>query len=273
MTLTTAFLTLGWCLAGGAALWPVSVARRDVGVVDVWWSVGIGGAVILALAMHPLSPHAQAAGGVALLWALRHVAAMTGRFRRHREEDPRYAEIRAAWGPSFWWKSLFIVFLLQGVIQWLIALAAIGAIAAPAAPLGPLAWIGVALALVGLAVESIADLQLDAFKRVAKPGALCTHGLRARIRHPNYTGEIGVWSGLFLVAADAGAYWALVSPLLLTALLIGVSGAALLDKRFAETRPDTYPAWRARTGAFFPKPGAASPGDGGGSGDAGAGAG
>ena len=98
------------------ALWPVSVVLRDVSIVDAWWGPGFLAAALVAW------PGGTDARTLLLLglvgfWALRLGAVMIRRRLRHGAEDSRYQMIRKSWGPAFWWKSFFIVFLLQGVLQ------------------------------------------------------------------------------------------------------------------------------------------------------------
>jgi steroid 5-alpha reductase family enzyme len=79
------------------------------------------------------------------------------------------------------------------------------------------------------------------------------HGLWRYSRHPNYFGEFCVWWGLYGIALGAGALWTLFSPLLMTVLLLRVSGVTLLEKDIAERRP-AYREYAVRTNAFFPGP-------------------
>jgi steroid 5-alpha reductase family enzyme len=72
-------------------------------------------------------------------------------------------------------------------------------------------------------------------------------------RHPNYFGEACIWWGFWLFSVAAGAWWTIVSPLLMTFLLLRISGVALLEKDIAERRP-AYLDYIARTNAFFPGP-------------------
>lgn len=240
-------------LAAFVALWPLSLALRDASVADAWWGAGFVAALLTAcLVAGATGERAALLLALVGLWGARNGFTMIRRRLRHGAEDPRYAALRAAWGPAFRWKSLFVVFLLQAILQWLIALGPIAGALAPAAPLGPLAFAGAALALAGLALETRADAELDRFKRNAPPHALLTTGLRAHVRHPNYVGEIAVWWGLWLIAAEAGAWWAILSPILITFLLVKVSGAPATGEELARSKPG-YPAWAARTPAFLPR--------------------
>lgn len=76
-------------------------------------------------------------------------------------------------------------------------------------------------------------------------------GLWRYTRHPNYFGEAALWWGFYCFALAAGAWWALFAPLLMTFLLLKVSGVVLLEKDMGERRPG-YRDYVARTNAFFP---------------------
>jgi steroid 5-alpha reductase family enzyme len=84
-------------------------------------------------------------------------------------------------------------------------------------------------------------------------------GLWRFSRHPNYFGEATMWWGMFIVAAAGGGAWTVFSPLLMTFLLLKVSGVALLEQDIGARRP-AYGDYIARTPAFFPwRPKPASP--------------
>ncbi|MEM1314265.1 MAG: DUF1295 domain-containing protein [Pseudomonadota bacterium] len=250
---------LAWAWTGAAAvflavLWPISVLRRDASVVDFWWGPGMAFMVLTVwgLTGAPTGAHALAATAIVAAWGLRLGATLGARRMRESHEDPRYQELRKAWDPGFWWKSLFVVFTLQSVLQGLVALGALFAIMAPAAEPGLLGALGAALAVGGLLLEATADRQLDRFKATAAPDALCREGLRAYVRFPHYAGEIVLWTGVALIAVEAGVWWAPAPAALIAALLIKVSGAPMLDEHLERSRPD-YAEWRAATPAFVPE--------------------
>ncbi|MEM8959532.1 MAG: DUF1295 domain-containing protein [Pseudomonadota bacterium] len=235
-----------------AALWPVSVMRRDVSIVEVLWGPGFFVQLAIAAAVRGApGPQGWLLLGLIGLWSARLAWVLLGRRRREGHEDPRYQSMRASWGPAFWWQSLFVVFCLQAFLQWLVVLGPMTGLQAGAAPLGWLSIVGALIALAGLALETVADRQLDQFKRTAGPNALMMTGLRAHVRHPNYLGEIVFWSGIALICVEAGAWLGLASPLLITLFLTRISGAPLLDERLSATRPD-YAAYRARVPGFIP---------------------
>lgn len=240
------------------ALWMLSLRLRDVSFVDSWWALGILMlAVVTHLQVETTSPHALLLLILCAVWSLRLGLYLLWRWRKHGP-DPRYqaimrsAESRRGW--SFAFTSGVQVFLLQGVLQFIVALPVqLGQIGDPGSPPGPVAVIGVLLALVGIAFESIADLQLVRFKAdAANKGKVLDRGLWRYTRHPNYFGDTCVGWGLFFIALETplGA-WTVPAPLLLTFLLTRVSGVPMLEHQLRRTRPD-YADYIARTPAFFP---------------------
>ncbi len=122
------------------------------------------------------------------------------------------------------------------------------------ASLGWLDLSGGLLWLLGWTFESVGDWQLARFKSdPAHAGRVFDRGLWRYTRHPNYFGDACVWWGLYLIAAAGGAGWTLASPLVMSFLLLKVSGVALLESTIGERRPE-YAAYRQRTNAFLPGP-------------------
>lgn len=113
---------------------------------------------------------------------------------------------------------------------------------------------GALVATAGIVIEAVADAQLARFRRDSRTrGRVLDRGLWAWSRHPNYFGECCVWWGLWLVALAGGAAWTVFAPLLVTVLLLRVSGVTLLEKDIGERRP-AYRDYVARTSAFVPWP-------------------
>lgn len=243
-----------------AALWLLSIRLRDVSFIDAWWGGGIALLAWTTLAMSgQAGPHAIALTALATLWGLRLALHLLWRWRV-RGPDPRYAyligKVRSERGWSFGQASLRAVFALQAPIQFLVALPVQLGQAASPQPFRLLAWAGVAVALVGLAIEALADLQLTRFRAdPANDRRVLDTGLWSYSRHPNYFGEACVWWGLFLIAADTGdlGVAAIASPILLTFLLTRWSGVPILEARMLRRRPD-YEAYARRTSSFIPMP-------------------
>ncbi|MEO0913719.1 MAG: DUF1295 domain-containing protein [Pseudomonadota bacterium] len=243
-------------LGGFLILWPISLWRRDASVVDFWWGPGVGAMVLVAGLQHdvPFQGVAVLLMALTVLWAMRLGVHLGLRRLAEGEEDGRYAEMREAWSPGWGWKSLFVVFLLQSVLQGIMALPILVAILKEApVDLSVFSIIAAGIALFGIALQTKADLELDRYRAEHGHGTLYTGGLRALVRHPNYLGEILVWAGLSALAFELGVLWAPLSLALVTVLLCYVSGITILDGRFMRTRPETYPDYRARVPALIPR--------------------
>jgi steroid 5-alpha reductase family enzyme len=233
--------------------WGVATARRNAGLVDIFWPLFFLVAVaVYAAASVGLSPRATLVLALVAIWSLRLSIYLAAR-NWNAPEDHRYRAIRERNEPGFAWKSLYLVFGLQAALAWLIS-APLAAAAGSASPLGVLDAAGAVLAVLGIGIEAVADAQLMRFKSdPANAGRVLDRGLWRYSRHPNYFGELLVWWGFFAIALGAGAWWTLFAPLLMTLLLLKVSGVALLEKDIGARRP-AYREYMARTNAFLPGP-------------------
>jgi len=231
--------------------WLVSLIRNDVSIVDSLWSLMfLLVVVVYSLMSDTGGPREVLILALVAVWALRLSAYITWRNHGH-PEDYRYQEIRANNEPGFRYKSLYIVFGLQAVLAWIISLPLAGAISGQSA-IGFLDYAGCALFLTGLFFEAVGDLQLSRFRKdPANAGKVLDKGLWHYTRHPNYFGNFTIWWGFYLIALSAGAWWTIIAPLLMTFLLLKVSGVALLEKDISGRRPD-YQQYIRRTNAFFP---------------------
>jgi len=237
--------------------WALSAAKRDVSIVDSLWPLFfLLGALAYAALAGAAGPRTLLLFVLVTFWALRLGGYLTWR-NWGEPEDRRYQAIRARNEPGFAWKSLYLVFGLQALLAWVIAMPLFAGLSS-AAPLSAIDYAGVALWIFGFSFETIADWQLARFKAdPASRGRVLDSGLWRYTRHPNYFGEAVLWWGLFLIALAAGGGWTVFAPILMTILLLKVSGVALLEKDIGERRPD-YHDYIARTNAFIPGPPRAS---------------
>lgn len=243
-------------------LWALSLALKDASIVDPFWGTGfvvIAWVTFIVLGKRPEPDRGRLLVGLTTLWGARLSLYLAWR-NFGKGEDYRYRAMRARHGPRFPLVSLYTVFGLQGLLMWIISMPVqLGQALGNRSPLGWLDAVGAGLCLVGIGFETVGDWQLARFKGdPANQGKVMDRGLWAYTRHPNYFGDFCVWWGLYLVAAAGGAGWTIFSPILMSLLLLRVSGVALLEKTITERRPD-YAAYRARTNAFFPGPRRSAP--------------
>jgi steroid 5-alpha reductase family enzyme len=245
---------LGLAVAGALAFltWLASLVQRDVSLVDRMWSLLIAVPLVAYAAMLPWAgPRMTVMALVLAVWALRLAGYVSWRNWGHGE-DRRYQAIRARNEPNFALKSLYLIFVLQALLAWLVSLPLLATLAHPR-EWSLLDTIGAALAILGLVFEAIGDQQLARFKAdAANRGQVMDRGLWRYTRHPNYFGEFCVWWGFFVMALPAGG-WSVVSPIVMSLLLLKVSGVGLLEKDIGARRP-AYRDYIARTPAFFPGP-------------------
>lgn len=244
---------LVFVLSAAVLLWLVSLRTRDVSIVDIFWGLGVAGVVDIA-AWLGQSGGARTSAVLFLinLWGLRLAAHI---WARHKGEDHRYAAMRQKFGPKWWWLSLIQVFLLQAILIWFVPAPLVAAVLYAHMPMGLLDYAGIALAAAALLFESMADFQLAAFR--ADPGSqgkVMDRGLWGWSRHPNYFGEALMWWGYFVIGFGASHQWWLVlSPVLITYLLLQVSGVTLMEEKIDERRPG-YADYKRRVSAFVPWP-------------------
>ena len=252
--LTPALVGFGLLLASFTAVWALSLRLENVAIVDSWWGPSL---LLAAAAYRWLGPDAAPRQILVLsllaLWAVR-----LGGHLLHRTlgepEDRRYREMRERHEPGFRWKSLWIVFWLQAGIAWILTAPHLAIQAEPVAH----GWFwtdaaGLAVFAVGFLFESVADLQMARFRSdPANEGEVLDSGLWRYSRHPNYFGELCIgWSfWLFALGSPHGG-WTIVAPLLLTFLLLRVSGVALTERSIEDRRP-AYREYVRRTNALVP---------------------
>ncbi|MGE0697411.1 MAG: DUF1295 domain-containing protein [Pirellulales bacterium] len=253
-------VTWSTTLAAVAAMmllvWLISLAKRDASIVDPFW--GTGFVLVALISVWVNFPPTSRASLLLLLtafWGLRLAVFLLWRNWGHGE-DRRYRVMRAYHGPRFWWVSLFTVFMLQTLILWFVSLPiqVAAALGQGVRPLGWLDAVGVLLWAIGFTFEAVGDWQLARFKADPRNASrVMAGGLWKFTRHPNYFGDCCVWWAIYLIAAAGGAWWTIGSPLLMTVLLLRISGVTLLEKTIVGRRPD-YADYQARTNAFFPGP-------------------
>lgn len=236
--------------------WIISGVVKDASIVDLIWGFGF---VLVAWTVLSFSAPAGARGWLLVilttLWGLRLSLYLTRR-NLGKGEDFRYQAMRRLHGARFFLVSLGTVFGSQAFLMWVISLPLQIGIARsdPGGGVSLVDGVGIALWTLGVFFEAVGDWQLARFKAdPASQGNVMDRGLWRYTRHPNYFGDFCVWWGLYLIAGAGGAWWTVVGPLLMSALLIKYSGAGLLEKTISNRRPG-YDEYARRTNGFFPGP-------------------
>ncbi len=235
-------------------IWLVSLVLKNSSIVDIFWGPGF---VLLAWLFFYLTPQVDWQRKLLMvipvsIWGLRLSFYILKR-NWGKAEDFRYRKWREEAGDKWGWLSLFRVFLLQGLIMWVISIPLLAAQAAGAQP--ALAWLSIPAVIVwavGFFFEAVGDWQMMRFKAdPTNAGRVMKRGLWSYTRHPNYFGDAVQWWGFFLLAMVSGGWWTIYSPLLMTFFLLRVSGVTLLEKTLKETRPG-YAEYIRTTSAFVP---------------------
>ena len=224
------------------ALWVLSLILKNSSIVDIFWGSGFVLTNLVAYLYSQQSTQQALITIIVTLWGLRlsiHIF-----LRNHRKpEDFRYAQWRKEQGSRWWWISFFKVFLLQGILMWIIAapLLAVQTVA-NVSSLTIVNVVGIAVWAIGYFFEVVSDSQHQ--------GKLLTSGLWHYSRHPNYFGDTMQWWGFYILATASGYWWTIFSPVIMTLLLLRVSGVTLLEKTM-KTRPG-YEEYIRTTNAFIP---------------------
>ena len=250
---TAAWLGLGVAALCAFGTWLASLKQHDVSLIDRVWAPMIAAPMLAYAWVLPWGgTRATVMAVLLVVWAVRLAAYVSWRNWGHGE-DRRYQAIRARNEPNFPFKSLYLVFALQAVLAWLVSLPLLAVLAEPRPWYVPIDCLGATIALVGIVFEAVGDQQLARFKAdAANKGRVMDRGLWRYTRHPNYFGEFCVWWGFFVMVLPHG-WWSAPAPIVMSVLLLKVSGVGLLEKDIGERRP-AYRDYIERTNAFFPGP-------------------
>ncbi|HKK42743.1 MAG TPA: DUF1295 domain-containing protein [Bacteroidales bacterium] len=235
-------------------LWIVSVILKNVSIVDLFWGPGF----IAASLFYFLNTDGFYIRKVILLalvaiWGFRLFGYLSWR-NAGKGEDFRYMEFRKKYGEkNYWWISFFQVFLLQGILMWLISAPLLGAqFYYHSAKINIFDIAGIVFWLIGFLFEAGGDFQLAMFRAdPSNKGKVLDRGFWHYTRHPNYFGDASAWWGYGLICIAAGSYWAVLGSVLMTLLIIKVSGVALLEKSLNEKKPG-YREYVEKTSSFIP---------------------
>ena len=235
-------------------LWVASILLKNVSIVDLFWGLGF----VLTSAFYFIKTGGYAPRKIILLilvliWGFRLSLYLAWR-NIGKGEDFRYKQFRKKYGEKrYWWISFFQTFLLQGILMWLISAPLLGTQYYKLSSSLCLAdYIGIVLWITGFCFETIGDLQLARFKGdPSNKGRVMDKGLWHYTRHPNYFGDSAVWWGYGFFCMASESFLPVLGSILMTALIIKVSGVSLLEKSLKEQKPQ-YKEYIEKTSAFLP---------------------
>ncbi|MEM7344279.1 MAG: DUF1295 domain-containing protein [Chloroflexota bacterium] len=236
-------------------VWGLSVRLTNASIIDIAWGAGFVIAVWFYFWLTPEGalPRKWLITGLATVWGGRLALYLLWR-NWGEEEDWRYQSFRRAGGERWWLRSLVTVFGLQGTVMWIVSAPLLVAQLSPTpAALTWLDYLGVIVWGIGFFFEAVGDWQLARFKaNPANQGKLLTDGLWRYTRHPNYFGDAVQWWGFFLIAASVPfGYLTIICPIIMTFLLMRVSGVVLTERRLKSVKPG-YETYIATTNTFVP---------------------
>lgn len=237
-----------------AVLWLISVFLKNVSIVDLFW--GLGFVMVNASYFYYSEVFSLRQILVLMLvavWGIRLSFYLAWR-NIGKGEDFRYQEFRKKYGAkNYWWISFFQVFLLQGVLIWVISSTLWGINLLSTGPaLNFLDYLGIFIWIIGFIFEAGGDYQLAKFRaKSSNKGKVLKTGLWRYTRHPNYFGDAAIWWGYGILCISAGGYRYVAGSLIMTLLIIKVSGVALLEKSLT-TQKRGYKDYIEKTSPFLP---------------------
>jgi steroid 5-alpha reductase family enzyme len=235
-------------------VWAASLFLKNTSIIDIFWGAGfvLVNWIYLCLAPDGVPARRWLLATLVTVWGLRLSLYILWR-NWGQPEDFRYRAWREQHGRRWWWYSYLQTFLLQGFLMWVISIPLLAAHLGRATQrLTVLDCVALVVWAIGFTFEAVGDLQLARFRAdPANKGWVLDRGVWRYTRHPNYFGDATQWWAYYLLGAAAGGWWAVYSPILMTVLLLRVSGVALLEKTLQETKPQ-YRAYIESTSAFIP---------------------
>jgi len=234
-------------------LWVVSIVLKNVSIVDMFWGFGF----VMVNTFYFFNTETTPAKIVLLflvaIWGLRLSFYLALR-NIGKPEDFRYQEFRKKYGmKNYWWISFFQTFLLQGILMWIISMPLLGVnLYSTSQNIHLLDYLGILIWIIGFIFEAGGDMQLARFKKnKANSGKVLSTGFWHYTRHPNYFGDSAVWWGFGILCLSAESYLLISGSIIMTLLILKVSGVVLLEKSLKEKKPD-YENYIRKTSSFIP---------------------
>lgn len=238
-------MTIAFCIAH---------LKKNNGVADIAWGTGFMLISLFTFFKYgSYSAQQTIATLLVLIWGTR-ISGYLALRNWNKQEDSRYAAMRAQWGDQVIIRSFLQIFMLQGAILLIIMAPVIIINCSAWQPWHMINFLGLSLWIIGFLCETIGDYQLHRFlQKTRSQGQIMTQGLWKYTRHPNYFGESMMWWGIWIIALSSPyGVLTIISPLLLTYLLLYVSGIPLAEISFKNNL--AYQEYAQRTSSFIPWP-------------------
>lgn len=232
----------------------ISLIKKRNDVTDIAWGMGF---VLLSWSAYYILGKVNYLGVIVnflvTVWGLRLSWHIYSR-NKNKTEDKRYLQWRKNWGKWFLLKSYLQIYLLQGLLLFVIIQPVLFVNINNVSRISLLTFVGIIIWIFGFIFEAISDHQLKKFISLPKnKGKILQSGLWKFSRHPNYFGEVTQWWGIFVIALSSENGWrTIIGPLTVTYLILFVSGIPLLEKKY-QGRPE-FDEYKKRTSIFIPLP-------------------
>jgi steroid 5-alpha reductase family enzyme len=235
------------------SLWfVIALIKKRNDVADIAWGLGFVFISWLALYLSGFTLKAFLVDLLVTVWGIR-LALHIYKRNSKKPEDARYAAWRAEW-KNFYLRSYLQIFILQGVLLFLISIPVLFINHASQSSIELVTILGLLIWSFGFYFESTADSQLSQF--ISNPenkGKIMDQGLWKCSRHPNYFGEVSQWWGIFIVALSIpGGYLTIIGPLTITISILFISGIPLLEKK--RLGQPAFEEYKKHTSVFIPLP-------------------
>jgi len=243
------FLTISFLMFG---IWLLQLKNKNAGIVDIIWAISfMVSAFVYCFFTDGYEVRQYLFVALVSAWCLRLGIHLFVR-NLGKEEDLRYTQLRKEWGTKAN-RNLFLFFEFQAITAAALSVPFIWILNNASLEFSIVELVGYVLIIIGILGETIADYQLQAYKKNAPKGGICTKGLWNYSRHPNYFFEWLVWVAVFLIALPATYGWiAICCPLLMWHFLNNVTGVKTTEEHMVKTRGEKYVQYQRSTSSFIP---------------------
>jgi steroid 5-alpha reductase family enzyme len=237
--------------------WLLAEKLMNYSLVDAVWASCIGLTAVFWLGVvGELGLKQLVAAGLIAVWSVRLGGHLQRRIRRaHPDEDARYVKLREVWAGRVT-SAFFWFFQAQGISVILLALPFLLIAMDPDGAWSAWESAGLAVVLIGILGETVADSQMSAFKAMNPDSkAVCQDGLWRYSRHPNYFFEAVIWTGFYIYACGSEWGWAMIhAPAIIIFLLLKVTGIPPTEAAAVLRKGDAYRRYQKSTSPFIPWP-------------------